>query len=187
MVASRMGSTLFETPRLLARRWTFDDAPAVLALFSDPEVARFLPGAVMADLDAARAMVQRNLDRYVNLGGVMGGFALVEKNTGAIVGNTLIKPLPDGSGHPTTDIEIGWHLARAQWGRGYATEGARACLDYGFETLHLPIIHAVVDPRNERSLRVARRLGMIHRGQTDAYYGQTVEWFSLAPGLADRS
>jgi [ribosomal protein S5]-alanine N-acetyltransferase len=174
-----MESPVFETARLRARHWTFNDVDAVRAIFDHPEVTRFLPGPSLSGEESARAMLTRNQARYDTSGGTQGGFALVEKATGAIVGNILLKALPDGAGVATADIEIGWHLAFSMWGRGYATEAARGCRAYGFEKLKLPTIHAVVDPANTRSLAVARRIGLLHRGQTDRYYGQTVEWFSL--------
>jgi len=79
----------------------------------------------------------------------------------------LLKPLP-----PTTDeIEVGWHLIRRVWGRGYASEGAVAVLRYGFETLELDQILAVVEPANHRSAAVARRIGMQWLERTTRYYG----------------
>jgi RimJ/RimL family protein N-acetyltransferase len=88
----------------------------------------------------------------------------------------LLKPLP-----PTTDdIEVGWHLARRVWGRGYASEAARALLRYGFETLRLDEILAVVDPANERSAAVTRRVGMVWRERTTRYYdGIALDLFAI--------
>jgi RimJ/RimL family protein N-acetyltransferase len=65
-------------------------------------------------------------------------------------------------GLPFTGVEIGWRLSRSSWGRGYATESARAVLTYGFDTLGLPEILAITTATNQRSQAVMRRLGMTH-------------------------
>jgi RimJ/RimL family protein N-acetyltransferase len=57
-------------------------------------------------------------------------------------------------------IEVGWRLARGQWGRGYATEGSRAALGFAFRELGLPRVHSFTVPQNERSWRVMERIGM---------------------------
>jgi RimJ/RimL family protein N-acetyltransferase len=59
-------------------------------------------------------------------------------------------------------VEVGWRLSREQWGRGYATEGARAALSFGFETLTLGEIVSFTVPANLRSRRVMQRLRMTH-------------------------
>jgi RimJ/RimL family protein N-acetyltransferase len=57
-------------------------------------------------------------------------------------------------------VEVGWRLARPAWGRGLATEGARASLRHAFEELELEAVISIIDPENERSIRVAEKLGM---------------------------
>ena len=69
--------------------------------------------------------------------------------------------------HFTPAVEVAWRLARAQWGRGYATEAARAALDYGFDTLGLVEIVAITVPANLRSRRVMERLGMTRLPEDD--------------------
>ena len=158
-----------------------DDAPLALELFGHPEVQRFLPGANMSDLAGARAMMERIRDKYyVPSNGALGAFALFDKDGGAFAGNLLLKAAPDAAGELTTDIEIGWHLLPSRWGQGLASEGASACLRYGFDTLALPEIHALVLAGNARSMRVAERIGLLYRGSTDRYYGMAAEHFSRA-------
>jgi RimJ/RimL family protein N-acetyltransferase len=79
----------------------------------------------------------------------------------------------------TDDVEVGWHLARAHWGHGYATEAARALINHGFHTLNLDTINAVVNPANAASIRVTQRLGMTPLGRTRKYYNAVVELFRL--------
>jgi len=69
------------------------------------------------------------------------------------------------------EIEIGWHLGQFAWGRGFATEAAKAVMDYGLNVLKLDVINAVVYPENEKSIRVMERLEMTPLGITDQYFG----------------
>lgn len=167
-----------ETERLLMRRWTLDDAEAALEMYGDPEVTRYLPGAAVPDLPAMRERLTAMKERAAVYGPDLGTLAVVHE--GHVVGCALIKPLPGPDDELTEDIEIGWHLARRHWGKGLATEMGRALLAYGVDTLGLPDLHAVVDPPNTASMRVAQRVGLTHVGRTRAYYaGIELEHFRL--------
>jgi [ribosomal protein S5]-alanine N-acetyltransferase len=74
-------------------------------------------------------------------------------------------------GMPIDYVEMGWHFRPASWGLGYATEAAYAVVQYAFEQLKLPLLLAVMDSRNERSIALAERLGMRYDGVTTRYYG----------------
>lgn len=174
---------VFETERLFAlRRWLPEHAPAALTLYGDPEVVRYIGGLLVPDLEAMRARIQVLADKYARYGDLLvGGFPVAEKATGDLVGTALLKFLPakDASGAlvDTADLEIGWHLARRAWGRGYATEMGRALLALGFAHHRTDVLHAVVEPPNARSMAVARRIGMEHVGRTDRWYGLEMEHF----------
>jgi len=175
----------FETERLIVRPWTVDDAEAAFRMYSDVEVMRYLgrDGAaqVVQSLDEQRERLAKQIERYATIpelkGWVAGAMEL--KSTGEIVGTSLLKPLPDGNEVITGDIEVGWHLAKAHWGHGYATESGAGAIRYGFEEKGLDLIHAVVYTENLASRRVMDRLGMKHQGQTDRYYGITVEHYTI--------
>ena len=81
------------------------------------------------------------------------------------------------------EIEIGWRLVRAAWGRGYATEAARPVLDHALYSLRLPRVVADIDPTNTGSISVARKLGLIPDG-TVLYGGHTVVRY--VAGLTER-
>ena len=81
--------------------------------------------------------------------------------------------------NPTFNYEIGWHIYQESWGKGYATEAALKIMDYGFYTLNLPALIAIIDPKNTASLKIAQKLGMISLGITDNYYNKGQELFYI--------
>lgn len=183
---ARMAATppiLFESERLRFRDFSLDDADACWAMWGDPEVMHFLGGvkekdvAEMRDVTLVRVTTKYRAIR--ERGEPYGGFALIAKDSGGLIGCGLLKRLPDGDHVDTGDVEIGWHLVRREWGNGYATEAGRALRDRGFETLPIERLHVVVDPGNERSLAVARRLGFRHVEDTTRYYGRTLHHLEL--------
>jgi len=164
---------LLETERLIIRSWIpDDDAEQVFAIYSNPEVTYFLGSAApVASIKSQRQRLIDSIERYKRLNNGTGAWAIVEKATAVIAGTILLKQLPDYHGLPTQDYEVGWHLRRDVWGKGYATEAGQAMLDYGFNVLRLPVIYAVVKPENHASIRVTQRLGMKPVGLTKKYYG----------------
>jgi len=162
--------TVFATDRMIARPWQLADARSALELYGDPEVVRYIGGVAEPDLDAMRARLAGILERDRAGPPGMGSFPCFARDDGRQVGTAIIRPLPDVRGQLTQDIEIGWHLARREWGQGYATEMGRELLRYGFAELGLERLHALVEPPNLASLAVARRLGMREQGVTRRYY-----------------
>jgi [ribosomal protein S5]-alanine N-acetyltransferase len=142
-----------ETERLLIRAFEPEnDFEPMVGVYSDPEVMQYIRGGAVA-ADAVRETLQRYARAQEERG--FSSWAVVERTSGRPVGDVGF----DVFG-PTGDVELGWTLARAVWGRGYASEAAAACLAAGLEHLEVPRIVAVVDAENERSIRVAERIGM---------------------------
>jgi RimJ/RimL family protein N-acetyltransferase len=111
-----------ETQRLLVRCFDPDaDCMAMLAVYGDPDVMQFIPGGALTDTNAVKALLQV----YVEAQQIHGfsSWGLVERESGSLIGDVGFSVF-----EPTGDIELGYTLARAHWGRGYATEAARACL-----------------------------------------------------------
>src|SRR5690349_22386843 len=125
----------------------------MLAVYGDPEVMRYVAGGVLPDLEAVRSTLRRYEEQQAQLG--FSSWALVERETAGLVGDAGF-----GVFAPTGDVELGYTLARAYWGRGLATEAAAACLAAGLAQLPVTRIVALVDEENERSARVAERIGM---------------------------
>lgn len=173
----------FHTPRLTLECWSIDHAAEATTIYGDPEVMRYIgDGKVFDTPETMRARLSEVLGRNERWKGRMGSWPIREKETGILVGAVLLKPIPNYE-----EIEVGWHLARHAWGKGYATEAGRAAIDYGLNDLKLKEIWAVVDPGNERSMNVCRRLGLTHLGQTERYYGRELELFLVKPTDEQRS
>lgn len=103
--------------------------------------------------DAALARLRQLEQEWIDRG--HGVFAVLDRETGAFLGRVGLHYWPQFD-----ETEVGWILKREAWGRGYATEAARACVDFGFATLDVPYLTAMIAPANKASLRVAARLGM---------------------------
>jgi RimJ/RimL family protein N-acetyltransferase len=156
---------MLDTERMTGRKWRIEDAADAFALYSDPEVMRYLGGGgkVTPDIETQRENLAKVVEKYND--SPYGAWAMRLRTTGELAAVILLKPLPDSE-----NIEVGWHLPRSHWGHGYATEGGRAALDYGFNELGLQEIFAVAFPENIQSIKVMKRLGMSYLGRTTDYY-----------------
>lgn len=161
------------TARLLLRPWRPDDPADVAAayeIYRHDAVSRWL-GAAPTPCDSLAAAAAR-LGRWDGLAdGVRGVFAAVPWGSrGEPVGSALLLALPRSDGERSDALEVGWHLHPDVWGRGFATEAARAML-LRAHAAGVREAHAVVHPDNARSLAVCDRLGMVRLGRTAEWYG----------------
>jgi RimJ/RimL family protein N-acetyltransferase len=140
---------LLATDRLELRRFDLGDLDEFTALHADPEVTRFVHPF---DRDEAEQRLRRDEDEWRERG--HGLLAIVDAERGRFLGRTGLKHWPQFE-----ETEVGWVLRRDAWGKGYATEAARACVDWGLAELDVPYLTAMIGPGNERSVRVAERLG----------------------------
>lgn len=161
-----------ETKRLWIRDWVPEvDAAAAIAIYGNVEVTRWIGDkSVDGTVATVRARLQRYCDRAATQPG-LGCWAVVTKSPPTIIGSLLLMPLPGRDRRPSGKVEIGWHFRPASWGHGYATEAAAAVMAAGFDQLRLPEIYAVTLLDNDRSRRVAQRLGMTDLGISHDYYG----------------
>lgn len=142
------------TERLLLRRWHDRDLAPWAAMNADPEVREHLGEPLTRE--QSDASVARFLAEFDERG--YGWWAVEVRGSGEFAGFAGLDRVDDGL--PFTGVEIGWRLARGAWGKGYATEAARAVLAFGFGTLGLPEILAVTTAGNLRSQAVMDRIGM---------------------------
>jgi RimJ/RimL family protein N-acetyltransferase len=143
------------TPRLLLRPWRDEDLPAFAALNADPKVMEFFPKPLdRAESDALAARIR---DHFARRG--FGLWAVEVPGIADFIGFVGLA-VPGFEAHFTPCVEVGWRLAREHWGRGCATEAARAALEFGFLRLGLDEIVSYTVPANRRSRGVMERLGM---------------------------
>jgi RimJ/RimL family protein N-acetyltransferase len=153
------------TARLHLRPFTPADQVPIHAVYADPDVMRYVGhGAhrTMAETVSALRTYGDVLERrgYSFL-------AVTEREGGALIGDGGLHPL----GGVGPDVELGYTLARAAWGKGYATELGQALVEYAFTVLRVPRVVAQVEPANTASRRVLEKLGMSAR-ETRAAYGR---------------
>ncbi len=123
------------------------------AIAADPEVTRYIHDGRPWPDERARRFVERQISLYNERGFCL--WKLVPKEGGGLIGFCGLQPLPEMG-----EIEIGWWLARAWWGRGLATEAARVALRDGFARVGLPRIVAIAQPANTASIGIMLKLGM---------------------------
>jgi RimJ/RimL family protein N-acetyltransferase len=163
------------TDRLVLRAPVEADRDAIAAINADPKVGAWLGG--MRDRAASDDFVDRVLAHFAQHG---FGFWVVERRAdGQVIGLTGIWHVPEENPH-AGQIEIGWRFASDAWGQGYATEAARAALDYGFD-LSIDEIIAFTAETNLASQAVMRRLGMVHDPARDFEHPAVAEGDPLRP------
>ncbi len=145
--------TVLETDRLWLRRMNQDDVETLFVIFGDPITVAHFP--VPWTRDEVVAGIERTLKRYRDDG--YGLWMMVVKDTGEAVGDCgLVRQLlPTGP-----EVEVGYHLRRDHWGRGYATEAAARCIAYAFSELRIERVISLIRPSNTPSRRVAERNGL---------------------------
>ena len=145
------------TPRLLLRSWQEMDLPGYAALNVDAEVRRWFPGTLTRkESDAQAARFQHHIATHE-----FGFWALEAPGIAPFIGFVGLQHVSFAAPF-TPFVEAGWRLARQHWGRGYATEAAKAALAHGFGKLALPEIVAFAVTGNLASRRVMERIGMQH-------------------------
>jgi RimJ/RimL family protein N-acetyltransferase len=144
-----------ETPRLRMRRWQERDREPFAAMNADPAVMAFFPAVLTrAASDASIDLWQSQLEAQG-----WSNWALELRATGAFIGFTGLS-VPRRVLPFSPCVEVGWRLARDHWGRGYATEAARAALRVGFERLRLAEVISFTSVGNARSRAVMQRIGL---------------------------
>jgi RimJ/RimL family protein N-acetyltransferase len=176
-----------ETPRLVLRAWQADDLPRYLDLFSDPEVTRY---TLLIPPARVQSFVAAFLRQWRDEG--FGAFAAVHRSSGEWIGQIGLNRV---EGWPKRDnVEVGFELKPAWWGRGLATEGARACLGMAFEQIGLDRVISVTNPANLASRRVLEMIGLTYQGLIDFPPDLESSWFviehsdwSAGPSDAERA
>jgi RimJ/RimL family protein N-acetyltransferase len=160
-----------ETLRLELREFTPDDIGDLARLDSDPRVLKYINGGkpmTKRETDAA----MRRVTRYYALYPGLGVWRASLRGNGRFIGWYCLKYCP-----PTTDIEVGYRLLHVHWGRGYATEGACALVDYAFDDLGIGRVIGVTHPGNKASQHVLQKAGLRDEGW-GRYYDRRLRLFA---------
>ena len=173
-----MPTVTLETERLVLRAFRESDTDAYAEMLADPEVMRFL-GKPMSRAEAWRNMAM--MLGHWRLRGY-GFWAVEEREGGEMVGRVgCWRP----EGWP--GLEVGWTLRRRFWGRGYATEAARASVEYAFAELKQTRVISLIAPDNAASIRVGLRLGERPAGEWEVFGTRVIvyavgreEWYAAA-------
>lgn len=142
-----------ETPRLILREMNENDFEALHAILSDPETMQYYPAPF--NEEKTRNWIVRNQDNYAELG--FGLWAVTLKETGEFIGDCGITMQPI---HGKIRPEIGYHIHKDHQRRGYASEAARACMDYVFEQTPFNVVYSYMKYTNAASYGVALKNGM---------------------------
>jgi RimJ/RimL family protein N-acetyltransferase len=170
---------VLSTERLVLRPVTADDHAALLAHWTEPDVRRFLfDGAALSAGEVTETIAESIRDFAASGYGIW----LIEPGSGTgsgagLVGTAGLRPLEE-SGQ-----EIFYSLAPGAWGRGYATEAARAVVKYGLGALGLPEVLAEVDEGNAASVAVVKRLGMTPYAVVPGVLGPMTRYRTTAGSL----
>ncbi|SHG19000.1 Protein N-acetyltransferase, RimJ/RimL family [Microbulbifer donghaiensis] len=147
-------STILETQRLWLREFTLDDIEDYYLLNANPEVVRFVGRKPLTSRDQALQLLQAGpLRDYRERG--MGRLACIAKDSGRLIGFAGVKYVAE-----IDEVDIGYRFLPEYWGRGLASESATAVMAYGRTVLGLQRIVGIVDPANEGSASVLRKLGL---------------------------
>ncbi|GEP55783.1 GNAT family N-acetyltransferase [Reyranella soli] len=162
--------TLLKTDRLTLRLLVPDDAEPYAVMRFHPEVAKWLPPAQGDPFDAARATISRFAAAWQERRYAPWGVFLGDR----LIGHGGLNFVPEFEA-----TEVLWALHPDAWGRGYATEVARAALAYGFDTLELDLIFAITLPDNLASQAVMKRLGLTYRRRVDYKAFTDIVWYDI--------
>lgn len=164
---------VLETPRLILRPLRPEDAEAVFAYASDPEVSRYMTWDQHRSLAESHAFIRTAIDRYS--GGRGGDWGIVVRDEGRLIGT---------AGFFDWDLrharaEVGYVIARTHWNRGLTTEALKALLGFGFGPMALNRVQAMCVKENVASGRVMEKAGMHYEGTLRQYMSIKGAWVDM--------
>jgi [ribosomal protein S5]-alanine N-acetyltransferase len=175
---------ILETDRLRFATWSKEDWKEFQKIATDPLVVRYLGTGDPWPDERVQEFVNRQCENWEKFGICL--WRVLPKEGDSLIGICGLQHLPGGQ-----EVEIGWWLAPAYWGKGLATEAARHALAYGFEVSHLERIVAIAQAANRDSLRVMEKIGMrfereaLHKGIRVVLYAINREAFDALPGSGE--
>lgn len=148
---------ILETERLILRTWRYGDADALFEICRDPQVMlRIGDRKPYETVEKAKEFLNWAIPYQLKNG--FCRWAVIEKSNGKIIGSCGF------ARREMKEVELGYLFARQSWGKGFATEAAGACLEYGFRNLGFEIVIALTDVDHIKSQRVLEKIGFRRRG-----------------------
>lgn len=163
---------IIETDRLILRPFTSNDLDALASIGSDPDVMHYIGDGKPQSREQTEQRLNAIIEHHSRHG--FGLWAAVDKSSGDLMGFCGLQLLDN-----TSEVEVGYRLAKRFWGMGLASEAAMASLRYGFEDLGLDRIVAVVHPENIASRRVIEKIGLKY--VKDAwFYNKKLKYYAIS-------
>ncbi|WP_316794825.1 GNAT family N-acetyltransferase [Pedobacter agri] len=167
---------IIETERLILRELEETDVEGMFTLDSDAQVHQFLGNKPVSTINQSKADIKFIRAQYIENG--IGRWAVIEKESNQFVGWSGLKLIKENINYHCNYYDIGYRFISKFWGKGYATESARAVLEYGFSTLKLNEIIGIADVENQASINVLEKLGL-KKINIFEYHGKAHQWLKL--------
>lgn len=166
-----------ETERLILRELLPTDDSGMFELDSDKDVHKYLGNQPFTKIEESREIIEFIRKQYVDNG--IGRWAMISKETGEFMGWTGFKLMKELTNNHVNYYDLGYRLIKRFWGKGYATESAKACLQYGFGELKLDKIYGMADTNNTASRHVLEKAGLKYV-ETFDFRGDLHDWFRIS-------
>ncbi len=168
--------TFAETERLILRELVMADDQGMFELDSDPEVHKYLGNEPVKTIEQSRDAINFIRKQYEDNG--IGRWAVIEKQSGKFIGWAGLKLIKEPVNGHINIHDVGYRFIKQAWGKGYATEAAKACINYGFNTLGLTEIYGFANLDNEASKAVLQKCGLVYRNNF-TFVGIEHAWYEI--------
>jgi RimJ/RimL family protein N-acetyltransferase len=165
-----------ETERLIIREIVASDAAGLFAIDSDSDVNIYLGNNPVKSIEQTKDIIKFIRNQYIENG--IGRWAMIEKTTHNFIGWTGLKLVKELTNNHNNYYDLGYRLNKNYWGKGFATEAAKASVDYGINQLNLKDIYAIADTNNIASKKVLEKVGLKFI-ETFNLEGTPHSWFHL--------
>jgi RimJ/RimL family protein N-acetyltransferase len=159
------------TPRLVLRPWQLEDASVLFDILQQADILKYFPRTTPPPIDRVEKYIAHHHAHWQERG--YGHWAVVENETKLVIGWCGLEFLPE-----TAETEVAYLLSTPFWGKGFATEAARASLAYGFDVVRLQQVIGLVHPENIASRRVLEKNGLAYTHRA-VYFGMELDRFAI--------
>lgn len=171
IMTDRIDIPTITTSRLTLRPFTLEDVIPLHRIVNEPGIMKYFPRTDPPDMERVKKLIARQFMQYETYN--LGWWAVIPKGQTDLIGWNGLQFIPE-----TEEIEVGYLLSKPYWGQGFATEGAKAALNFGFEKLRLKEIIGLTHPENTASQNVLKKCGMQYTEQKE-YFGLLLYRFCL--------